>query len=1372
VDFRILGPFEVDSAGGPLSIAGAKRRGLLALLVAHANETVSRDRIVDCLWEDARDAGEHTVQTYVSQLRKLLDPDATIATSPGRGYCLKVDRSFVDAARFLDDARLAEEEADIETRRTLLQGALAHWRGPALEDFAGMAWADAVAQGLNRRRLEVIEKRVEADLALGRAREVVAELEELVRIYPLAEPMWALRIVALYQCGRQADALRAFSEVRSILKDELGIEPSRALVELERRILDQDESLDGPAHARSSPTTGTIDPELPAGTVTFLLTDVVSSTQLWDAAPTDMASAVRTHERIIASVVANNGGHFLKHRGEGDSTLSVFPRAIDAVGAAIDLQETLAGERENFPVPVAVRVGLHTGEVEQRDRDYFGPAVNRAARIRGLAGPGEILCSRATADIVADALTDGIALTEIGSKQLRGLRRREVVYRVGRASDDPKASLTTVVPQDNDRESGGREVPSQLDTSARTAPVIGRRRERDLLKDCWVRSQQGDPQLVFLSGEPGIGKTRLAADIANAAAADGAVVLYGRADEGLSVPYQPFVEALRGYVEAHQDWELDETLGRYPGELVRLLPELSGRVADLAPPLHSDPATEQYRLFDAVASWLSAAALSTPVVLVLDDLQYAAEPTMFLLRHIVTSHPAGSWFVVVTYRKSEVGRGDPLVALLADLRSGAHSECIHHLELLGLDEIDVSTFIEAASGRTMHESEDALVSTLHRRTGGNPFFLSEILRHLVETGALSPDGDSPEEAPLRDTHIPDAARDVVLRRIARLSGNAQSVLTVAAVVGLEFDLGLVAAVSDVDPDALLATMDEAAAACIVEERGLERFSFAHALVQAALYGGLTESRRVRLHRRVGEAIEAIYAIPSRANLSELAFHYAYAVPDKAVQYAIAAADAALDATAFEDAAMVCERALACIDGARDTSAEVSATNECDLLLRLGRAEFEAGRRHARQTLLRAYELGCAVGDPVRAANALLTLSRGFFARMGGVDHELVSSLERAIDMQVQESSALVSRLLATLACELEWAEDGERRFELSDRALAIARDTNDPETLARVLSLRAITITAPDTLEERIANCNELLRLGGQIGDPAINFHALWSRSPTAVESGDFGALDELVESASRLAADLHQPTFLWQASFMRSARLILKGELEDAELVVAQTLELGQRANQNVEAFFFHSEHMLEIRRWQDQLAEVVEPFRLYAGQPGSDFGYSLTRYFYDAGGVDLAHTIYDEVMSAITLPLRRDLLASTTLCNLAYLAARFGDARGAAMLEESLRPYRLTYANTTVAKPVGNHFLGMLAVVQGDGPASDKFFSDALIAQDQAGAPLLAGETRVEWASALAERGETARASVLLDEAAATGRKFGAALLLRRCDEIAALL
>jgi DNA-binding SARP family transcriptional activator len=1371
VDFRILGPFEVESAGGPLDIAGAKRRGLLALLVANANETVSRDRIVDSLWQDSRDAGDHTIQTYVSQLRKLFEDEVTIATSPARGYSLKVDRSSVDAARFLDQARSAEQEAGIEMRRALLQGALAQWRGPALEDFAGMEWADAVAQGLNRRRLEVIEQRVEADLVLGRAREVVAELEELVRIYPLAEPMWALRIVALYQCGRQADALRAFSEVRSILKDELGIEPSRALAELERRILDQDESLDAPAAARHLNTPATVDAELPAGTVTFLLTDVVSSTQLWDAAPTDMATAVRTHERIVESVVAHNGGHFLKHRGEGDSTLSVFSRANDAVSAAIDLQERLAGQRNNLPVPIAVRVGLHTGEVEQRDRDYFGPAVNRAARIRALAGPGEVLCSRATADIVADALTGGVTLTEIGSKQLRGMRRREVVYRVGRASEDLKGPFASAGPRDDDRESVRREVPSQLDT-ARASPVIARHSEREMLKEYWDRSLQGEPQLVFLSGEPGIGKTRLAADIANAAVADGAVVLYGRADEGLNVPYQPFVEALRGYVEAHEDWELDGTLGRYPGELVRLLPELADRVANLAPPLHSDPATEQYRLFDAVASWLSATALSAPVVLVLDDLQYAAQPTMFLLRHIVTSHPSGPWFVVVTYRKSEVAQGDPLIALLADLRSGAHSECVHHVELFGLEEIDVSAFIEEASGRTMHEADDAFVSTLHRRTGGNPFFLSEIVRHLVETGALSEKGDSPQGEQLRDTRIPDAARDVVLRRIARLSSDAQSLLTVAAVVGLEFDLGLVAAVTDVDPDLLLATMDEAASACIVEERGLERFSFAHALVQAALYDGLTESRRVRLHRRVGEVIEAMNTTPSRANLSELAFHYAYAIPFKAVQYAMAAADAALDATAFEDAAMVCERALACVDGVRGTSAEVTATDECDLLLRLGRAEFQAGRRHARQTLLRAYDLGCTVGDPVRAATALLTLSRGFFARMGGVDRELVRSLEHAIELQPEQTGALVSALLATLACELEWAEDGERRFELSDRALAIARDARDPETLARVLALRAMTITTPDTLEERIANCKELLRLGGQIGDPAINFHALWSRSPAAVESGDFAALDELVEEASGLAADLHQPVFLWQASFMRSARLILKGELDNAERVVAQTLELGQQANQNVEAFFFFSEHMLEIRRWQDRLAEVVEPFRLYAGQAGSDFGYSLTRYFYDAGDVDLAHTIYDDVMRAIVLPLRRDLLASTALCNLAYLAARFGDTHGAAMLAESLRPYRSTYANTTVAKPVGNHFLGLLAVAQGDVPGSDAYFSDALTAEEQGGAPLLAAETRVEWASALAERGETARASDLLDAASATGHKCGAVLLLRRCDEIGALL
>ena len=707
---------------------------------------------------------------------------------------------------------------------------------------------------------------------------------------------------------------------------------------------------------------------------------------------------------------------------------------------------------------------------------------------------------------------------------------------------------------------------------------------------------------MFISGEPGIGKTRLAAEAARVALGDGATVLYGRCDEGLGVPYQPFVETLRAYVEACPDLELAGALGRYPGDLCRLLPELTERLADVAPPLQSDPATEQYRLFDAVASWLTASSLRNPAIIVLDDLHWAAEPTLLLLRHVASSERRARLLILATYRPSDLAPAHPLVRLLADVRTASEPDSVMHLELAGLDEAAVATCVRQVSREAFDQPPPSFVHALHAHTGGNPFFVNEVLRSLAEADAL----DLHDPA----VRIPPAAREVVMRRVARLSDPAQHALTVAAVIGDEFEVSVLDAAVDRDEsDELLDALEEASRARLVAESGPERFSFAHALVRAALYDALTESRQARLHRRVGAAIEQVYADRLDAHLSELAYHYATAAPQQAIQYAIAAADAALRSLAFEDAITVCERAFGAVTRAHEANLVVAATDECDLLVRLGRAQFRAGRPGARRTLLRAYELARAANDSRRMADAVLATNRGFFAQMGRVDRELVEALESTILCQPAGDSSVLAELLAATASELEWAVDGDRRFALSDRALAITRRVDDPRTLARVLLLRLFAITAPDTLDERLANCDELLQLAEALGDPAISFQAAWSRASTVAESGDFEAAGAMVELASRTAVELRQPTLLWQASSMGTSRLILQGDLDGAQRLADDTLELGRHANREGEALLFYNEQILEIRRWQDRLSEVMGPLREFAGSDNADFGYALTR-------------------------------------------------------------------------------------------------------------------------------------------------------------------
>jgi DNA-binding SARP family transcriptional activator len=406
----------------------------------HRQQPVALDQIVDDLWDSAGPSGAGaTVQTYVSQLRRILDP-AKIERQPA-GYVLHLADDALDAARFEQLSHDVRVSDDPESQLDLADAALVLWRATPLLEFAGAAWADVPSARLTSLRANLVEQRVGALLALGRHADAVAPLEAMVVEAPLDERFWAQLVLALYRCERQGDALRALSRVRQILSEELGVQLGAELRELERRVLDQDPALSPPRVATqpalistAAPTATVADADAapssfrPSGVLTFVLTDLVDSTAHWDTQPAAMADAVARHEQVVADAIESAGGVFLKSRGEGDSTMSVFERASDAIVAARAIVENVAAEPWPVDPPLTVRVAVHTGEALLRNGDYFGGALNRAARLRSLAGSNEVLCSRVTADLVAEALPAGTQLVDRGSTELRGLRRPEVLF--------------------------------------------------------------------------------------------------------------------------------------------------------------------------------------------------------------------------------------------------------------------------------------------------------------------------------------------------------------------------------------------------------------------------------------------------------------------------------------------------------------------------------------------------------------------------------------------------------------------------------------------------------------------------------------------------------------------------------------------------------------------------------------------------------------------------------------------------------------------------------------------------------------------------------------------------------------------------------
>ena len=488
MEFRVLGPLEVVAKGRPLSLSGGKQRALLAILLLEANRVVSTERLVGLLWgEDPPETASNVLQVYVSQLRKALEPDGApyrVLLSRPSGYLLQVGPDELDSVTF---ERLLEKAAGAapDEGTVILREALALWRGTALGEFAHAPFALREAARLNELQLRAFEDRIQADLELGQHRVLVGELEALVSEHPLRERFCGQLMLALYRAGRQAEASDVYQRTRLRLEDELGMEPGRDLEQLLKQILNHDRALD----LESSESVAEPGNE---GTLTFLMTDIEGSTKIWDASPSSAKPALERHDQIVIEQVGKNHGRIVESGREGDSVLAVFTHASDAVACALDAQ--LALQREDWPsgVDIRVRIALHSGEAELRSGHYVGAPLYRCARLMATAHGGQILISKATEELVWDALPDGVSLRDLGMHRLRDMSRPEQVYQVLHPDLPSEFPDLKSLEQPN-------HLPIQLTT------FVGRRRELEEVKEALAANR-----LVTLTGAGGCGKTRLA----------------------------------------------------------------------------------------------------------------------------------------------------------------------------------------------------------------------------------------------------------------------------------------------------------------------------------------------------------------------------------------------------------------------------------------------------------------------------------------------------------------------------------------------------------------------------------------------------------------------------------------------------------------------------------------------------------------------------------------------------------------------------------------------------------------------------------------------------------------------------------------------
>ena len=638
---------------------------------------------------------------------------------------------------------------------------------------------------------------------------------------------------------------------------------------------------------------------------------------------------------------------------------------------------------------------------------------------------------------------------------------------------------------------------------AATGPLVGRDEPLAHLVAALDRARRGERHLVLINGEPGIGKTRLMAELCARAHAGGATVCFGRCFEEMIAPYQPFVEALG------DAWPHDEPLTA------------------------EDAAGARWRLFESVDAALRTGA---PTVLALDDLHWADKGSLLLLAHVVRTTRPSALLVVGTYRESELSRTHPLAATLADLRREGFCE---RISLNGLGAVEVAELVRGWLG------SDALAARLHEETAGNPFFLEEVVLHLRETGG--------------DAGIPESVRDVLGRRLSRLSDGANRALQAAAVVGRDFDVALLERLDALSGIDALEAVEEAAAAQLVREDDARagRYGFAHPLVRETVYDELSLTRRVRLHRAVADTLEALHGDePSRLN--ELATHRLAAAaggdPTPAVEIALRAGRHCIAQLAYEDAAATADAALEALDEIAS-----AAALRADVLLLRGEAFLRCGDElGARADFGAAAALARKTRDPERLARAALGAS-GLGVTIIAVDTWVVGLLREAL-AGLPASGPLRARLLARLAVETYYASSPPERKAIGDEAVRVAQRSLDPAALVSALNARRVALWSAAYLTERLETATEMVAAAERAGDAEGALQGRNWRVADLLEMGDVEAAREEVERHEHLAVRLRLPAYQWWAPMWRSTLAIAAGSIDEAERLIAAFEAVGAR--------------------------------------------------------------------------------------------------------------------------------------------------------------------------------------------------------------------
>ncbi len=871
------------------------------------------------------------------------------------------------------------------------------------------------------------------------------------------------------------------------------------------------------------------------------------------------------------------------------------------------------------------------------------------------------------------------------------------------------------------------------------APMfVGRDIELGTAERARARVQSGRQVLLVITGEPGIGKTRLAAELALASARAGDLVLYGRWDKEELSAFKGFRQAIGGFIRHPMGRTVLEELGPLVGPLGHVVPEARDHLDSAAAPTstQAEAEAERYHSFEAVVALVRAASRRRPLLLVLEDLQWADTPSITLLEHLLRAPMGAPVLVVATYRDTEPVGPDWLSEGLVGLRRAVEVE---RIDLCGLSAPMSLALLQSAIGPTI-AVDGSHEASLHEYTGGNPFFLQEIaLDILAGRDALTPPVD------LVASHRPaisDRLREVVHWRLSRLSDACMRVLSIATMMGIEFTAGIVAVAADCDESSLLAVLDEARASGVITEipDRPDAYRFPHDLVRQTLYADLGGSRRIRLHLRIARALEDRHGNdPSRA--AELALHYrlgaAAGSADRAVHYLRYAGEVAMSHIAQESAVDLFDAAL-----------EVSATyfpadheGRCELLLLLADAMVKSGQLvGGDQRFTEAFELGEKLDRNDLMVSAALGV--GGVLPVGVEPNATAQELLRTALTKLGSGDRRLRALaLGRLAQWGHFVDDRDDRRRSADEAVALARQLGDPATLASCLEYRLWALIGPDDMDSQVRSARGISSIGRHLGDPELMLRGMKCELHVEFERGDFAAADRLAQSMRGLAERIEQPEYLRLVYMWDSLVAGVQGRFDDAEANAEKAFAIFRRSGHS-QADAIAVGLSLTWMWLQGRLAEF-EPI-LVAGQTGrSSLGeLALSAWVAsEVGRPEFARSVLADLHPEAVAAHDRNFHWWFAIVGLSHAACNLEDREWASFLYELISPYASHNCRVGQATFLGSasFYLGRLSSAARRPDVAIPHLQAALAHHESMGADPFIELTKRSLASAMSDRGDT---------------------------------